>query len=148
AELQIGVASVRLDHSTTFDFLNLDDRLAQMEVTQGTIDLDLCRLRDNETYEVDTPTIAFIAGRVGDYRIDVDPKGGTIVSARRGGGDAVGEGGKRVTIEEGQAVRFNDSQLNDYQVNRIGPPTEFDNFVAEHEHCHGQPPRYVSQNMV
>ena len=150
AELQIGSSTIRLDQSSSFDFLNLDDQLAQMELTQGALNLDVRRLRGNETYEIDTPTIAFVANRVGDYRIDVNPAGYTVVTARRGGGDAIGEGGKRVSIEEGQSVRFNDSQLNDYQVNQIGTPDTFDNFANARDQRYAQaaPNDYVSEDVV
>jgi hypothetical protein len=150
AELQIGSSTVRLDQSSSFDLLNLDDQLAQMELTQGALNLNVRRLRGNESYEIDTPTIAFIANRVGDYRIDVNPAGYTVVTARRGGGDAVGEGGKRIRIEEGQSVRFNDSQLNDYQVNQIGTPDKFDSFATERVQRYTQtgPTNYVSEDVV
>jgi hypothetical protein len=150
AELQIGSSTIRLDQSSSFDFLNLDDQLAQMELTQGALNLDVRRLRGNETYEIDTPTIAFVANRVGDYRIDVNPAGYTVVTARRGGGDAIGEGGRRISIEEGQSVRFNDSQLNDYQVNQIGTPDTFDNFASTRDQRYAQaaPNNYVSEDVV
>ena len=155
AELSLGAATVRLDRSSSFDFLNLDDQLAQMELTQGTLNLNVRRLRGNETYEVDTPTIAFVASRDGDYRINVDPNGGTTVTAWRGSGDAVGEGGRRVTIEEGQAVVFNDSQLSNPQVSLIGtrnqavPRNDFDTFVSEREQRYTQAShQYVSEDVV
>ena len=152
AELQIGAATVRLDQSSSFDVLNLDDQLAQMELTQGALNLDVSRLRGNEAYEIDTPTIAFVANRVGDYRIDVNPAGYTVVTARRGGGDAIGEAGKRIRIEEGQSVRFNNSQLNvnDYQVSQIGAPDAFDSFATERVQRYAQaaPARYVSEDVV
>src|SRR5512146_1824822 len=151
AELQVGSSTVRLDYGSNFDFLNLNDQLAQMELTQGTLNLDVRRLHGDETYEVDTPTIAFIADRVGDYRVDVDAQSGsTTVTARRGGGDAIGEGGKRLTIEEGQSVRFNDSQLIDYQVNRIGAPDDFDRYVSARDERYARTPsrNYVSPDAV
>ena len=149
-EVQVGSSTIRLDHDSSFDFLTLDDRLAQVELTQGALDLSVRRLNGNESYEVDTPTIAFIANRIGDYRIDVNPDGYTVVTARRGAGEAVGEGGRRVTIAEGQSVRFNDSQLQDYQVNQIGTPDTFDSFTVERERRHTRAPthRYVSEDVV
>lgn len=150
AELQVGSSTVRLDYRSNFDFLNLNDQIAQMELTQGTLNLDVWRLNGNETYEVDTPTIAFIASRVGDYRIDVDPQGGfTTVTARRGGGEAVGEGGKRVTIEEGQSIRFNDSGLKDYQVN-VSSPDDFDLYCTKRNERHERASarNYVSEDVV
>jgi hypothetical protein len=150
AELQVGSSTVRLDYQSNFDFLNLNDQIAQMQLTHGTLNLDVWRLRNDETYEVDTPTIAFIANRVGDYRIDVDSQGGfTTVTARRGGGEAVGEGGKRVTIEEGQSIRFNDSGLKDYQVN-VSSPDDFDRYCSARKERHVSAParNYVSENVV
>jgi len=145
-ELQVGASTVRLDNASSFDFLNLNDQMAQMELTQGTMNINVRRLHGDETYEVDTPTIAFVASRVGDYRIDVDPQSGfTTVTAWRGGGDAIGEGGKRVAIAEGQTVRFNDSQLVDYQVNQIRAPDDFDRYASTRDERYE---RAVSRNYV
>src|SRR5690606_18757001 len=38
-ELQLGGAAMRLDRNTSFEFLNLDDVLAQIQLTEGTINL-------------------------------------------------------------------------------------------------------------
>ncbi len=150
AELQVGSSTIRLDYRTNFDFLNLNDQIAQMELTQGTLNLDVWRLGGDGTYEVDTPTIAFIANRVGDYRFDVDPQGGfTTVTVRRGGGEAVGEGGKRVAVEEGQSIRFNDSGLKDYRVN-VSSPDDFDLYCTKRNERHARAParNYVSEDVV
>jgi len=150
AELQIGSSTVRLDYQSNFDFLNLNDQIAQMQLTHGSLSLDVWRLRAGESYEVDTPTIAFIANRVGDYRVDVDSQGNfTTVTARRGGGEAVGEGGKRVAIEEGQSIRFNDSALKDYKVN-VSSPDDFDLYCKQRQERHVSAParNYVSENVV
>ncbi len=66
AELEIGAATVRVDQQSSFDFLNLDDNNAQIELTQGTLNLRVNRLYDNQAYEIDTPTLAFVINRVGD----------------------------------------------------------------------------------
>ena len=151
AELQVGSSTVRLDNGSNFDFLNLNDQMAQMELTQGTLNLNVRRLNGEETYEVDTPTIAFVASRVGDYRIDVDPQSGyTTVTAWRGGGDAIGEGGKRVAVAEGQTVRFNDSQLVDYQVNQLRAPDDFDRYAStrDERYVSAAARNYVSEDVV
>ena len=151
AELQVGSSTIRLDNGSNFDFLNLNDQIAQMELTSGSLNLDVYRLNANETYEVDTPTIAFVANRVGDYRVDVDPTGGfTTVTARRGGGDVVGQGGKRVTIEEGQSLRFHDSSLNDYQTNRVAAQDDFDYYCSRRAERHERAAsrNYVSDRVV
>ena len=39
AEVQIGSAMIRVDANTGFSFLNLDDRIAQIQLTDGTLNL-------------------------------------------------------------------------------------------------------------
>ena len=134
AELQIGAATIRADEQTSVNFLNLDDQTAQVEMTQGTLNVRVRRLYDGQSYEVDTPTLAFVINRVGEYRIDVAPDGnGTIVTVFHGSGDAYGEAGARFRVEEGQSVRFNDPQLRDYASNGIPQPDDFDRFNAERD---------------
>ena len=53
---------------TGFSFLNLDDRIIQIRVTEGTINLRVLRLEDQESIEVDTPNLAFTVLRPGRYR--------------------------------------------------------------------------------
>ena len=123
AELEIGSAAVRMDQQSSFDFLNLDDNAAQMELTQGTMNLRVRRLYDGQTYEIDTPTLAFVVNRVGEFRVDVQPDGKTtIVSVMHGGGDVYGENGARFHIDENQSVSFNDPSLQNYQSADLPPP--------------------------
>ena len=68
AELEIGASAIRIDEETSFDFLNLDDQTAQIELTQGAMNLRVRRLYDNQVYEIDTPTLAFVINRVGGDR--------------------------------------------------------------------------------
>ncbi len=60
AELQIGESVIRVDQQSSFNLLNLDDQTAQVELTQGTLNLRVRRLDDDQTYEIDTPTLAFV----------------------------------------------------------------------------------------
>jgi len=151
AELQIGASAIRVDQQSSFHFLNLDDNVAQIELTQGTINLRVRRIYDGQSYEVDTPTLAFVINRVGEYRIDVAPDGnGTIVTAFHGGGDAYGEAGARFRIEEGQSVRFNNPQLADYDSNPVPSPDEFDRFCFERDGRwdNSRSRQYVSEDII
>ena len=151
AELQVGAATIRMEQRTSFDFLNLNDQSAQIELTQGSLDLDVRRVHGNETYEIDTPTLAFIADRVGDYRIDVDAQGNvTTVTVRRGGGAIYGEGGTKVQIGEGQVLTFDNPQLRDYRTARVEQRDDFDNFVADRDRRYQRPvaANYVSEDVV
>ncbi|HSE12121.1 MAG TPA: DUF6600 domain-containing protein, partial [Rudaea sp.] len=151
AELEIGSSALRLDGETSFDFLNLDDQTAQIELTQGSLNLRVRRLYDNQVYEVDTPTLAFVINRVGEYRLTVLPNGGsTVVSVLLGGGDAYGEAGARARIEEGQSVTFNDSQLRDYYTDSLPPPDSFDEFCRQRDNRwdHARSRAYVSEDVI
>jgi len=151
AALEIGAASVRIDQNTNFDFLNLDDNNAQVELTQGALNLRVRRLYDGQNYEIDTPTLAFVASRVGEFRVDVQGNGqGTMVTVLSGGGDVYGEGGARFRVEEGQSVTFNDSQLQDYLVSELPRPDAFDDFCHQRDRRMNASTsrRYVSEEVI
>ncbi len=44
AELQLGIAAIRVGSATSIRFLNLDDRVTQVELPQGTLNLNVRRL--------------------------------------------------------------------------------------------------------
>jgi hypothetical protein len=151
AELEIGSAVMRIDEETSFDFLNLDDDIAQVELTQGALNLRVRRLYDNQTYEIDTPTLAFVVNRVGEYRVTIAPDGqSTSIAILRGAGDAYGEDGARFRIEEGQFVTFNDSQLRDYYTDSLPRPDDFDDFIAQRDERwdRARSRQYVSEDVI
>ena len=150
AELQLGSATAWIDQQTSFDLLKLDERTAQMELTQGSLDLAVHRFGNGESNEVDTPTLAFVARDVGDYRIDVDPKGTlTTVTVRRGSGDIYGEGGANVHINAGQSLSFDNPTLRDSHT--VAQHTDdFDRFVAERDQrcLQSETRRYVNNDAI
>ncbi|ODV26351.1 MAG: hypothetical protein ABT19_02930 [Rhodanobacter sp. SCN 68-63] len=77
AELELDHASLRLDRGTDVGILQLDDRLAQLELTRGTLNLSVRTLDPDESYEIDTPNVALVVNSPGVYRIDVDARSGT-----------------------------------------------------------------------
>ena len=106
AELEIGAAAARLGSTTSVTLLNLDDRIAQIELAQGTLNLRVRRIYPEQVYEIDTPNLAFSVRRAGDYRVDVDPAGNaTVIRVRSGEGEAWGEGAA-YTIGAGQQATF------------------------------------------
>jgi hypothetical protein len=50
AELDIGGAVIRVGSGTGFSFLNLDDNIAQMQVTAGTVVVGVREVLENHTY--------------------------------------------------------------------------------------------------
>src|SRR5499427_3049827 len=69
AELHIGSAALRLNGKTNFAFLNLNDQAAQIQLSLGTLSVRLRRLDEQESFEIDTPQVAFSLLRPGEYRI-------------------------------------------------------------------------------
>jgi len=98
AELHLGYAVIRLSDHTGFSFLNLTDDTTQLRLTEGTLNIRVRRLGDDETFEVDTPNLALSILRPGSYRINVNEAGdATIVAVREGQGEITG-GGSAYTI--------------------------------------------------
>lgn len=146
AELEIGAASIRLDESTSFRLLNLDDSFAQMEVTEGVLNLRVRRLFDGDSYEIDTPTLAFVIDQPGVYRVDIAPDGGsTMVTVFEGGGNIYGENNASYAVRDGQSYRFFDSALRDYETLDLPRQDDFDRWCFERD---GRYERSVSRQYV
>jgi hypothetical protein len=150
AELQIGTASARLGSNTSATILNLDDRVVQIEIAQGTLNMRVRRVYADQVFEIDTPNLAFSIRRAGDYRIDVDPNGNaTIVRVRSGEGEAWGEGAAYV-VGAGQQYTFQGEGLRDYFVDSLPPPDEFDRWSLDRNRREDAAvsARYVSPDVV
>jgi FecR protein len=93
AELQLDGSALRLSSNTAVSFLNLGDNVSQIQLSVGTLLVRVRRLDDNETYEIDTPNLAFSVLQPGVYRITVDESGGTTaIAVRSGQGEVTGAG--------------------------------------------------------
>ena len=106
AELHIGATAIHMQELTAFGILNLDGKVAQMSLAQGTVYLRLPRMDDGQSYEMDTPSGAIILRRTGDYRFDVSADGTcTLVTVRAGDAEVAG-GGHSVIVHSGQTLRL------------------------------------------
>ena len=104
-ELQLDGSLLRLSGNTAVSFLNLSDEVTQVQLSAGTLLVRVRQLADNETYEIDTPNLAFSILRPGLYRLSVDESGNsTVVRVRSGQGEVTG-GGAAYT------VRANDNDV-------------------------------------
>ncbi len=63
AELQVGGSDIRMGSDTGATILNLDDEIAQLQLTQGALNVRVRRLGQNQVFEVDTPNLAFTLRR-------------------------------------------------------------------------------------
>ncbi|MEN6585455.1 MAG: DUF6600 domain-containing protein [Sulfuricella sp.] len=149
-ELQIGNAALRMGGDTSITLLNLDERLAQVQLTQGTLNVRVWQLGPDDMFEIDTPNLALVLRQPGDYRIDVDPDSdATTVSVRRGQAEAYGEEASRV-INEGLSYRFGGTGLRDYLYVGQPPFDEFDAWSAERDRLidNSVSARYVSRDTI
>jgi len=150
AEVQVGGALVRMNAGTGISILNLDDRIAQLQLTQGTLNVRVRRLVPGQVFEVDTPNLAFTLRKPGAYRIRVDPDGNaTTIVVRQGQGEAYGEGAAYV-IDARQAYRFTGTGLRDYRYVDASRPDEFDRWsnARDSRYDSSRSARYVSPDVI
>jgi len=150
AELQVGSAALRLGSDTSVEILDLNDRVVQVQLTQGTINLRVRRLYPGETYEIATPTLAFTIDRIGRYRIDVDPDATqTTIAVWEGAGVAYGENAD-FPLRAGDTVRFYDTDLRDYESFGLPRDDAFDRYCAERDQRLNRSAslRYVGDDVV
>jgi len=106
AELQVGPVMLRMGSGTSVTLLNLDDRVVQLQLAQGTLNVRVRRIDANQVLEIDTPNLAFTIRSAGVYRIDVDPAGNaTTVFTRDGQAEVYGESAA-YAVDAGRAYRY------------------------------------------
>jgi hypothetical protein len=151
SELHLGSAAIRLGSNTGFSLLNLSDNTAQINLTEGTINLRVRRLGDDETFEVDTPNLAFTVLRPGSYKINVNEAGDTtIVLVRDGQGEVTG-GGSAYTLHPHDVGTFVgtdqiDADIEDWD----NTADDFDDWCADRDARmdHSISSRYVSDDVI
>ena len=93
AELEVGELSIHLGSMTALSFLNLDGNVTQIRLAEGHINFRIREMREGDSYEVDTPNVAFTVHKAGAFRIDVGENGDdTAVTVIRGAGEVAGGG--------------------------------------------------------
>jgi hypothetical protein len=150
-ELQLDASTIRLYHSTGFSFLNLNDNVTQVRLSEGTILVRVRHLDDNETYEIDTPNLAFSIYRPGTYRINVDEGGdATSIRVRDGEGQVTGGGASYSVRAHDDAVFSGVDQLSADVQDLNADYDEFDSWSANRDRRweHSRSAQYVSQDVV
>src|SRR5208283_402101 len=150
AELHVDSAAFRLAGATGFSFLNLNDQTIQFRITEGTVNIRVRRLGDDENIEVDTPNLAFSILRPGRYRINVNEAGDTtIVSVRDGQGEVTG-GGSAYTVHPGEQGFFSGSDTLDADIEGLADADDFDSWCDERDlhEDHAVARRYVSDDVI
>ena len=150
AEVQVGSATARLGADTSFGVLDLDDRIAQFRVTQGSVALTVDDV-SGDSFEVDTPNGAVSVPQPGFYRIDVNEAGDlTTVTVRRGEADVTASDGRPVALHDDESVTLLGLDTPRVDVVAIRGPDEWEDWChwrdrAERE---GVSARYVSPGTI
>ncbi len=151
AELHLGSASIRLARTTGFSFLNLADNAVQVRLTEGTLRIRVRRLGEDETFEVDTPNLAFSVLRPGTYKINVNEAGDTtVVTVRSGEGEATG-GGQAFTLRPDDVGTFIGTDQLDGDIESYGgDEDDFDQWSSNRDRRedHSESARYVSNDAI
>jgi hypothetical protein len=151
SELHLGSASIRLGSDTGFSFLNLTDNMTQVRLTEGTLNIRVRRLADDETFEVDTPNLAYTILRPGNYKVNVNEAGDTTVVLVRDGQGEVTGGGSAYTIHPQEVGTFNGTDQIDADVESWDNSSDdFDNWCAERDARidNSVSARYVSNDVI
>ena len=149
-ELHIGSFAIRMGSETGITFLNLDDRTVQIQLAEGSMNLNVRRLDGGDEFEIDTPNLAFTLERPGEYRVDVDPNGNaTMITVRSGEGEATG-GGSDYHMDSGDRATFSGTDSLTYDGGQAGGFDEFDSWCRSRDDReeHSQSARYVSRDVT
>src|SRR2546427_12247508 len=104
AEITVGSTAFRLAPQTGFGFLALDDRTVQVRLSQGSLNVRVRDLGEDESLEIDTPNGAVSLLRSGVYRLDVDTTGDTTSVTVRSGEAEVTAAGSAFPVRREQTA--------------------------------------------
>ena len=150
SELHVGSAALRLGANTAFQFLNLDDQVVQIRLSEGTLTVRLRYLAQNQVFEVDTPNVAFTLVRPGEYRIDANPDSQTTrITVRDGEGEVTG-GGDTFPVYARQQVAVTGYDQIDYRLASAPGPDSWDQWCSSRDRREdqSQSARYVSREVA
>ncbi|MEO5596388.1 MAG: DUF6600 domain-containing protein, partial [Lysobacteraceae bacterium] len=150
AELQVGSTFLRMDQETNVEFLELSDRMLQVQITEGTLNLRIRRMYPGQRVEIDTPNLALVLDRPGTFRIDIDRENdNTTIEAREGNGTVYGVGG-RFGVRRGDVVVFYGEDVRDYEMYAFPMPDNFDRYarIRDQRIDRSVSLRYLSDDLV
>jgi len=150
-ELQAGQASIHIGSMTALSFLNLDQNVIQMRLAEGHVNIRVRELRQGDTYEIDTPNLAFTVREAGAFRVDVNENGDyTTVTVIRGQGE-IAAGGQTYPVNAGERGDISGTDQNvQYIPGSASEPDPLDRWAQESNINEDQSPsaRYVNRDTV
>jgi len=132
AELHAGSTVIRMDGGTEISFLNLDDQVVQVGVTQGSVNVRLWQLDPGDNVELDTPNAVVTLQEPGSYTVTVQDEQTTAVAVR-GGRVEVSASGNDFTVPAGQVANLSGSGSIAYYLTPLEPPSPWDAWYASRD---------------
>ncbi len=149
AELHVGSTAMRLDMQTEISFLNLDDRIVQVGVSQGQLNVRLRRLDPGEIFEIDTPNSVLTLLEAGSYSISVQGEEYSSLTVWRGQAE-VTAAGIDFRVQDGQAANITGNDYVSYYLQSASIPDAWDEWYASRDAREDQLAsiRYVPREMI
>jgi hypothetical protein len=150
SELHVGSAAFRLGPQTAFAILNLDDHTTQVRLSQGSLDVRVRHLEEDDAIEIDTPNSAVSVLRPGFYRIDVNANGDQSSVIVRQGEAEITAGGSAVPVRSSQEAFINGTDSPTYDVQDAAAQDNFDSWSIDRDRREDQvqSTRYISSEVV
>ncbi len=149
-ELQLGGATLHLGPNTDLALLQLDDRLLQLQLAQGSLIVGTPRMASSQVIEIDTPNLALNVRRGAELRMDVRPQADhSDVFMRQGQAEAFG-GGLAYTLQPHQNLRFAASDLRQIQPLPTPGSDALDRWASERDRAYDRSPsaRHVAPDLI
>jgi hypothetical protein len=149
AELSVGTGVLRMGSETSLTLTNVSDDSVQVTLHQGTLNLRVRHLFDGETYEVDTPNLAFTVQKSGEYRFDVDSNADTTdVTVWKGEGDVTGDS-PAIRLHARDKGSFMGTRLA-HQIHPAGNYDGFDDWcrMRDDRQDHSRSASYVAPGVI
>ncbi len=124
---------VRFTDGADLEFTQLDAENVQLDVTDGTVTLDVDNLGPSERYELNTPGGAILASTGGEFRVDIDNNGDTWLTVHRGTAQVSTPNGS-FDLAEGDRVNLSvvdPSAVEVVSYDRTTPPDAWDRWNNE-----------------
>jgi hypothetical protein len=150
AELTVGSSALRLAPQSAFGFLALDDRSTQVRLSQGSLEVRVRSIGDDDSFEIDTPTGAVSLLRPGSYRVDVDSSGDTTTVTARHGEAEVTASGSAFTVHAGEAAVLSGAESPSYDIREASRPDAWEDWCSTRDRRFddSRTARYVSRETI
>ena len=148
-EMHVGSTAIRMGSETALGIVNLDDRIVQLSLTDGSLNVHIRSMRPDEVYEIDTPN-ASVTLRAGDYRINIDANNATTAVVTNAGQADIAGGGTNFSVYPRQMAHVTGTDRISQEITPVPAPDAFDSWCADRERREMSTvsARYVPRDMI